>query len=81
MIACAEKNHIKYQLDVLSHGGTDAGAINKSNQGVKAAGISIATRYGHSPNSIINLDDVENCIELLKDYVETPLDIVSEEKF
>lgn len=79
MIECAEKNHIAYQLDVLAGGGTDAGAINKSNQGVKAVGISIPTRYGHSPNSIINLDDVQACIDLLKAYVESPLQIVTEE--
>lgn len=79
MVACAEENGIKYQLDVLAGGGTDAGAINKSNQGVKAVGISIPTRYGHSPNSIINLDDVQACIDLLKCYVESPLNIVTEE--
>ncbi len=79
MVKCAEKNGITYQFDVLAGGGTDAGAINKSNQGVKAVGISIPTRYGHSPNSIINLDDVQACIDLLRCYVESPLNIVTEE--
>lgn len=79
LVDCAEKNKIAYQLDVLTNGGTDAGAINRAGSGVKAVGISVATRYGHSPNSIINLDDVEACTALLVQYTESPLDIVTEE--
>lgn len=78
MIDCAVQNDIAYQLDPLPAGGTDAGAINKSNAGVKAVGISIPTRYGHSPSSIINLDDVDACIALLVKYTESPLSIVTE---
>ena len=81
MIGCAEEHEIPYQLDVLTNGGTDAGAINKSGCGVKALGISVPTRYGHSPNSIINLDDLQACIDLLAAYVEKPLHIVTEERF
>lgn len=81
LIECAKQNEIKYQLDVLTKGGTDAGAINKSNQGVKALGISVPTRYGHSPNSIINLDDLQACIDLLAIYAAQPLEIVTEERF
>lgn len=81
MVECAEEHQIQYQFDVLANGGTDAGAINKSYQGVKAVGISIPTRYGHSPNSIINLDDLQSCIDLLRTYVERSLRIVTEEVF
>ncbi len=44
-------------------------------------GISIPTRYGYSPNSIINLDDLQSCIDLLRTYVERSLRIVTEEVF
>lgn len=81
MIVCAEEHQIAYQLDSLSGGGTDAGAINKSNAGVKVLGISIPTRYGHSPHSIINLDDVQACVDLLRTYVEKEVSIVTEEVF
>lgn len=81
MIDCAYKNQIKYQLDPLPFGGTDAGAINKSNAGVKAVGISIPTRYGHSPSSIIDMDDVDACVALLTKYAESPLEIVTETIF
>lgn len=69
MIRCSEENNIKYQLDVLLGGGTDAGAINTSNYGVKCCGISIPTRYGHGPNAVVSMEDVNNCVELLKEYV------------
>lgn len=81
MIACAQNGGIPYQLDALANGGTDAGGINKSCAGVKAVGISIPTRYGHSPSSMVSLDDVESCIQLLARYVESPLEIVTEEIF
>lgn len=73
MIKCAKENNIKYQLDVLAGGGTDAGAINKSNYGVKSLGISIPTRNGHSPNGIVNMDDVNACIDLLGKFTERDL--------
>lgn len=80
LIQCAKKHNIAYQRDVLAAGGTDVGAINKSGIGVKALGISIPTRYGHSPNSIVNLDDVEACTELLKEYISSEVKIVTQEK-
>lgn len=69
MVKCCEENNIKYQLDVIDGGGTDAGAINRSNFGVRAAGISVATRYVHGPNCFVNMKDTEASIELLSKYV------------
>lgn len=69
MVKCCEENSIKYQRDVIDAGGTDAGAINRSNYGVKSAGISVATRYVHGPNCFVNMKDVEASVELLSKYV------------
>lgn len=69
MIKCAEENNIKYQRDIIDAGGTDVGAINKSYYGVRASGISVATRYVHGPNCFVNKKDTEACIELLTNYV------------
>lgn len=77
LFACAKKHNILCQGDALAAGGTDAGAMNKSNSGVKVLGISIPTRYGHSPNSIVNKKDVEACIELLKEFVQEELEIIT----
>lgn len=68
MVLCAKDRNITYQRDVLAGGGTDAGAINKSNSGVRVCGISIPTRYGHSPHGIVSMKDVNACIELLSAF-------------
>ena len=66
MIACAEENNIRYQREVLSFGGTDAGAIQKTRGGVPSGVISIPCRYIHSAAETVDLRDVEACVELVK---------------
>jgi putative aminopeptidase FrvX len=44
----AEQKKIKYQLEILPRGGTDAGAIQMTREGVAAITLSIPTRYLHS---------------------------------
>ena len=70
MIKCCEENGIKYQRDVIYKGGTDASAINKAHFGIKAAGISVANRFPHSPSTITNMDDVQASIDLLSKFVQ-----------
>lgn len=70
MVKCCEENSIKYQRDVIDAGGTDVGAVNRSNHGVRASGISVATRYVHGPNAFVNMKDVEASIELLSKFVD-----------
>lgn len=70
MISCCEENNIMYQLDVIYVGGTDASSINKSNYGVRATGISVATRNPHGPNGMVNMKDVEASIALLTKFVD-----------
>lgn len=70
MVKCCEENQIKYQYDVIDKGGTDASSINLSNLGVRAAGITFATRNPHSPNGIVNMPDIEASIALLSKYLD-----------
>lgn len=69
MVNCCKENGIKYQFDVIYVGGTDASSMNQSNFGVKVGGISVATRFPHGPNSMLNMEDVNASIELIKNYV------------
>ena len=64
MCDTAEKYGIKYQLEVLEEGGTDAGSIHLSRGGVPSGCISVPTRYIHSPSEMINLKDLDDCAEL-----------------
>lgn len=70
MIETAKSNNIPYQLEIMTDGGTDAGAIHLSGAGVKTGGISIPTRYIHSPSEMINISDTKACIALITALAE-----------
>lgn len=61
---CAKEGGIKSQIEVLEAGGTDAGAMQRAKSGAYAGGISIPTRYIHSPQEMCSVEDVENCAKL-----------------
>ena len=65
MIEAAKENGIKYQLEIMADGGTDAGAIHLTRAGVKTGGISLPTRYVHSPAETADRSDLEACVKLL----------------
>lgn len=60
-----KSNRIKYQYAIFNKGGTDSGNIHKSFNGIYNMTLSIPIRYMHTHNSVINLEDVNNCIDLL----------------
>jgi len=70
LIDTAEKNKIPYQKEVLDMGGTDAGAIHLTKEGVPSGGIAIPTRYVHTPSEMVNLDDLENTVKLILALIE-----------
>lgn len=70
LIELAKEKDIPYQLEVMTDGGTDAGVIHTSRDGVKAGGVSIPTRYIHSPSEMISEADLEACIELVRAFCE-----------
>lgn len=60
----AETNHIPYQY-FISQGGTDAGSVHLSNNGVPSAVIGICSRYIHTAASMIHVDDYAAAKELV----------------
>lgn len=62
----ADDANIKYQYDMLVAGGTDGGAIHKSNNGVPTIVLSIPARYIHSHRGVISVDDYLSALELTK---------------
>jgi endoglucanase len=61
----AEQNRIKTQREIMLHGGTDAGAIHITKEGIPAGGISLPVRYIHTPNETADLSDLEACAALV----------------
>lgn len=61
----AREKHIPHQTEIMTEGGTDAGAIALTGGGVRAGGISLPTRYIHSPSETASVSDIDACIKLL----------------
>lgn len=70
----AEQNHIPAQKDILRAGGTDAGVIHTTRMGVYTGGISVPTRYIHTPQEMADLQDVENCVKLVVAFAQSELE-------
>lgn len=65
----AESNNIPYQY-FISQGGTDAGRVHLSNNGVPSAVVGICSRYIHTSASIIHVDDYAAAKELIVKLVK-----------
>lgn len=66
----AEEHSIPYQYETSPGGGTDAGKIHLTANGVPALSITVATRYIHSHASMIHRDDYENTVKLLVEVIK-----------
>lgn len=66
----AETHDIPYQY-FISQGGTDAGRVHMSNEGVPSAVIGICSRYIHTSSSIIHVDDYAAAKALLVELVKS----------
>lgn len=70
VVDIAEEHDIPYQFDAMSGGGTDAGSIHLTANGVPALAIGIATRYIHSHAGILHRDDYENAVKLIVEVIK-----------
>jgi endoglucanase len=61
----AKAANIPYQLEVLTAGGNDAGAVQPVREGIPSGTLSLPTRYVHSAAEMIDLTDFEQCFKLL----------------
>ena len=66
----AKKHSIPYQLEILTYGGTDTSSIQMSGVGVKAAALSIPSRYIHSGVECADLNDAKACVDLSVKFIE-----------
>ncbi len=64
MFEAAKANNIKHQTEVLTYGGTDTSSMQTVAGGSRAGCISIPTRFCHTQNEIVDMKDVEACIDL-----------------
>ena len=67
--AIAEANAIPHQMEVLPKGGTDAGAFQRTHNGVITGTVSIPCRYVHTVNEMVAVSDIQACVDLLSQFL------------
>lgn len=70
VVDTAEAHNIPYQFEAIPGGGTDAGSIHVSGNGVPSIAICIATRYIHSHAAMLHRDDYENAVKLIVEVIK-----------
>jgi endoglucanase len=63
----AEELDIPYQIKQPGIGGTDAGAIHLTREGVPSVTVAVPCRYIHSPVALLSVDDFNNTVRLMRE--------------
>lgn len=66
----ADRRRIPYQMEILPHGGTDAGPLQRVHTGVPVATLSIPTRYVHTSIEMAHKADIDAAVQLLAAFIE-----------
>lgn len=69
MIAIATRRKIKYQLEILPRGGTDAGTMQRSGPGRRAITLSVPVRYVHTVVETAHRNDMAAAVDLIAAYL------------
>jgi len=67
----ADERNIPYQMEILPHGGTDAGTLQMAQEGAAVVTLSLPTRYVHSVVEMAHTSDLKAAIDLLAAFIET----------
>lgn len=67
LVHAAEALGLPHQFKRAVAGGTDAGAIHQSREGVPSVAVALPARYIHAPVSMISLTDFENTIAIARE--------------
>ena len=69
--AAADAGSIQYQYKLPTYGGNDAGAIHLTRSGVLAGTVAVPCRFIHSPTTTMRLNDYENTVRLVLEFVKS----------
>jgi tetrahedral aminopeptidase len=71
LVSVAQREGIPYQFKRAAVGGTDAGPLQRTAEGIPAVVVAVPTRYIHTPVSIVSLADFDNTVRLLREALHT----------
>lgn len=66
----AEDYKVKAQYKRVVAGGNDAGVIHQSRKGVRTLAVSLPCRYLHAPSCIVNIDDCESTLKIVRELAK-----------
>ncbi len=66
----AQAHNIPYQLSALNTERSESGTIGLTRAGVPTLTLAVPIRYMGSPNALLNLDDLQNLIALLRESLK-----------
>jgi endoglucanase len=67
---CAEKLEMEIQTEAANgHTGTDGDTMHRTGIGVPFALVSIPLRYMHNPAEVASLKDIQDCVDLLAEFL------------
>lgn len=69
-VEIAKEKNIPCQTKTMVAGGNDAGAIHKSNGGIRTITVSLPCRYIHSPTSVADKRDMKACADIVSALYE-----------
>ncbi|HAN44262.1 MAG TPA: cellulase [Ruminococcaceae bacterium] len=69
VLELAKQNGIKCQSKAGVYGGNESRSFQTAGAGCRVIGISMPCRYLHSPSCVLNKNDIENTVALLKAIV------------
>jgi tetrahedral aminopeptidase len=75
LVDTAQRHSIPCQFKQPLVGGTDAGAIHRSREGVPTAVVSVPARYIHAPVSLMSMQDLDSTVHLMKETLNRSNDI------
>ena len=67
LVNTAKQKGIPYQFKQPGLGGTDAGTIHLSREGVPSVVVSVPSRNIHSPVCLLSLNDLDNTVRLMRE--------------
>lgn len=70
LIEAAERAGVSFQLRRVTAGGTDAGVIALSREGVRAGVVAVPCRYIHSPCGVLKESDLQHTVSLVRAWLE-----------
>jgi endoglucanase len=75
LVKNAELEKIPYQFKKPIYGGTDAGKIHITREGVPSSVVSVPCRYIHSPTSLLRLDDILKTVQFIDAFIRNKANI------